>query len=359
MRSRTTSWRVFSEFLRRLYASRDVGEVSRQIATGIPALIPADISTYNAYSARQQRVDFVIEPAEAEFPECRERLARLLEEHPITSYFLRNPQGSAKRLSDFLSSRQLHDSAIYSEFYRIPRVEHVLAAHIATRPGAQMLVALCRRARDFTDGDRLLLDLIDPHLAQAYRNAEQQEELRTEMELLRRSMDQLEHAIVLARTDGSIRLQTTEARRLMQRYFGDSRRDADRLPPLLRSWLRQSEALANGTPPATARPFVAERGEARLFVRRLTCDWPALLIFEENLARPRPESLRKLGITSREAEVLSWAAAGKSDADIAQILRISFRTVKKHLEHVYTKLGVENRTAAAAVAHEAAQRPLG
>jgi DNA-binding CsgD family transcriptional regulator len=52
-------------------------------------------------------------------------------------------------------------------------------------------------------------------------------------------------------------------------------------------------------------------------------------------------------LSAREAEVLRWVAAGKSDAQIGAILGISARTVQKHLEHAYQKLGVENRTAAA------------
>ena len=51
-------------------------------------------------------------------------------------------------------------------------------------------------------------------------------------------------------------------------------------------------------------------------------------------------------LTQREAEVLRWVAAGKSDAQIGAILGISARTVQKHLQRIYEKLGVENRTAA-------------
>jgi DNA-binding CsgD family transcriptional regulator len=51
-------------------------------------------------------------------------------------------------------------------------------------------------------------------------------------------------------------------------------------------------------------------------------------------------------LTAREAEVLRWVAAGKSDAQIGAILRISARTVQKHLQNIYDKLGVESRTAA-------------
>jgi len=63
------------------------------------------------------------------------------------------------------------------------------------------------------------------------------------------------------------------------------------------------------------------------------------------------EFLRQyLSLTTREAEVLIWIARGKSNRDISDILGISPRTVNKHLEQVFTKLGVENRASAAALA---------
>ncbi len=57
-----------------------------------------------------------------------------------------------------------------------------------------------------------------------------------------------------------------------------------------------------------------------------------------------------LGLTRREAEVLLWVSYGKSSSDISDVLQISPRTVQKHLEHVFEKLGVETRSAAAAIA---------
>ena len=61
----------------------------------------------------------------------------------------------------------------------------------------------------------------------------------------------------------------------------------------------------------------------------------------------------KLGLTPRESEVLLWVAQGKSNGDIALILATGESTVKKHLEHIFEKLGVENRGAAALCAVEA------
>lgn len=62
--------------------------------------------------------------------------------------------------------------------------------------------------------------------------------------------------------------------------------------------------------------------------------------------------LEKLGLSTREAEVLLWMSQGKSDADIGLVLGISAATAKKHAAHVYQKLGVENRHAAAVRALE-------
>jgi len=66
-----------------------------------------------------------------------------------------------------------------------------------------------------------------------------------------------------------------------------------------------------------------------------------------------PTPLESLGLTPREAEVLLWVAQGKANADVATILGISEKTVKIHLGHIFEKLSVETRTAAAVVAIEA------
>ncbi|MGB8170928.1 MAG: response regulator transcription factor [Chthoniobacteraceae bacterium] len=71
-----------------------------------------------------------------------------------------------------------------------------------------------------------------------------------------------------------------------------------------------------------------------------------------NFDSPQP-LIDKLGLTPREAEVLLWVAQGKANADIATILTTTESTVKKHLEHVFEKLGVENRGAASLRAIEA------
>ena len=69
------------------------------------------------------------------------------------------------------------------------------------------------------------------------------------------------------------------------------------------------------------------------------------------------EPLLAFGLTNREAEVLLWVAQGKSNADVASILGMSEKTAKQHLGSIFTKLGVENRNAAALQAIELLGRP--
>ncbi|MGJ7501540.1 response regulator transcription factor [Variovorax sp. ZT5P49] len=78
-----------------------------------------------------------------------------------------------------------------------------------------------------------------------------------------------------------------------------------------------------------------EHAVAVAFLYRLACRAEA----------PLPEA-PAAGLTPREGDVMHWLSCGKTDAEIAALLEISPRTVHKHLEHVYVKLGVETRTAA-------------
>jgi DNA-binding response OmpR family regulator len=73
------------------------------------------------------------------------------------------------------------------------------------------------------------------------------------------------------------------------------------------------------------------------------------LLTLDNQQNDKSNRLQQAALTNRETEVLSWVAKGKTNRDIAEILGMSPRTVNKHLEHIFDKLGVETRSAAAAI----------
>ena len=104
-----------------------------------------------------------------------------------------------------------------------------------------------------------------------------------------------------------------------------------------RDFSDRERALLDQVRPALARLFRRTR-----LLDRARQAW----LIEDGAARAAPALPQLHGISLREHEVLRWVAAGKTDRDIAAILDISHRTVHKHLQSVYCKLGVETRTAA-------------
>jgi DNA-binding NarL/FixJ family response regulator len=119
----------------------------------------------------------------------------------------------------------------------------------------------------------------------------------------------------------------------------------DRLGPGLAAWL-----AGDPVPGAQFAPAAAESDfEITLLERRAGGQY--LLRAADARGPSSEEKLRRaLNLTVRESQVLLWLANGKSNKDIAQILGMGVRTVNKHLEQVFPKLGVENRTAAAGIA---------
>ena len=175
----------------------------------------------------------------------------------------------------------------------------------------------------------------------------------------RNALDAFGYASITVRlNDGRLMWQTPLARELLLRYYGS---EAPRTPTPVLAWLRRSvahvaEALARGEPLAEAPRMSVEQGARRLTFRLQQRnedasgdDW--LLIMQEVSDESVIEAI-SLGfkLTAKEAEVLYWVIKGKINRDIGDILGSSPMTVKKHLERVYAKLGVETRTAAAAMA---------
>lgn len=97
------------------------------------------------------------------------------------------------------------------------------------------------------------------------------------------------------------------------------------------------------------------RGEAQLIVHLMSKPDGHNIILEERNIAMRPSSPAGLGLTARQAEVLAYVADGKTNAEIGTIFGISSRTVEKHVEQIFHRLGVETRTAAAALALDAAR----
>jgi DNA-binding NarL/FixJ family response regulator len=163
-------------------------------------------------------------------------------------------------------------------------------------------------------------------------------------------------AAVIATAHGEVLWHSALApSRLMHFYAGDSNMIAmtgplTRLPTVLTNWL-----MGYAAAPAEERAQTVgilpngERLVARIAGAANRGSW--IVIFEEHAdGRDTTELGLRFCLTQREAEVLLWLSRGKTNRDIGEILGMAPRTVNKHLEHIFEKLGVETRTAAAAAA---------
>ncbi len=172
----------------------------------------------------------------------------------------------------------------------------------------------------------------------------------------RHALDTAGRTLLAAGRDGEILWCTPQAVKLIEEALPGW--DGAALPEPLRSWLRgiglRGVAKARGTVPAP--PTIAIDEARRLIFSLLSATSESEILFRISIDGTDAQTavLRKLyAVTVREAEVLLWVAQGKSNRDIAEILGLSPRTVNKHLETIYQKLGVENRASAAIAAVKA------
>jgi DNA-binding response OmpR family regulator/DNA-binding CsgD family transcriptional regulator len=157
---------------------------------------------------------------------------------------------------------------------------------------------------------------------------------------------------------GKIMWATPQAQKLLADTLAVNADDDFVLPDPMPQWLDQAQKSKAGTKAAAMAAFPGNEQLRLQYMGKLGPNEFLLRLAKDSGADTPAEFSSELGLTTREGEVLQWLSKGKTNRDIAQILGLSPRTVDKHLEQIYSKLGVENRTAAAAIAVNAKNRKL-
>jgi DNA-binding NarL/FixJ family response regulator len=172
----------------------------------------------------------------------------------------------------------------------------------------------------------------------------------------RAALDVSGRYLLAVNRQGTIMWATPRAQKLLADSLAAGSGDELVLPDALRQWLEGVQKAKGGSKALATASFP---DNAQLKLHYLGSAGPnefLLRLAKEASSDISAELSSEFGLTTREGEVLSWLAKGKTNRDIAQILGLSPRTVDKHLEQIYAKLGVENRTAAAAIAANAGRR---
>lgn len=336
-----TDLRAALEFQGRVAAAPDLEYFRPAVVEGLADLIRCDVSAYNEINPLSGENLWLSHPSPDQVAADGEAFMRNADSHPVMARH-RSGDPSALMLSDFLTAGSLRETGIYQEFFAPIGIKHQLAAMVEGPAPLVVAVSLNDESRGFGERDRALLDLVRPFLGVAF--ARVVERLRSErmVAALAAGAGERGGAVVLVGANRRVESASPGALERLRAHFGDA--GADELPAVVADWIAAGAGAA----------LVSRRGGAVLslrFVGHRSPPEPDVLVLDERRpGRPEPDALRGLGLTRRESEVLALVALGRSNAQIAVALTVSPATVKRHAENIYAKLGVESRTAAAAVA---------
>ncbi|HEY9817194.1 MAG TPA: helix-turn-helix transcriptional regulator [Candidatus Obscuribacterales bacterium] len=344
-----------------LYGSKSFDEFTNYVREAITELVPAEPSVFVTIDLRNRQT-FGRGPV-PHIPGLDELTQKHQHEHPFVNYQLSTLDFSAIKISDFLSEEQLHRSEfVYHRFMRHMDAEDNFTLCLPYAPQDALdnrasqvpdlvvdTVNLFRQERSFTERDRIILNLLQPHLMQARQTAQSFTELQQTQKKLQ---DCLETAgSILIGQEGRVHTMTQKAERLLKHSFHDFEHFSRGLPERLKQWVKYQRSLltSHNSSLKPLSPLKVEQGNKLLNVRfaaDISKDQYLLLLSEQKRPVLSAELLETLGLSRREAEVLFLVMDGKTNPEIASVLHLSISTVRKHLEHIYFKLGVQTRAAA-------------
>lgn len=330
-----------------IHACRELSIFPATVNRLFLTLIRCDSVSYNEMVPAIARSVAEIEPPMPDFDRAMAHWVRVAHQHPVINYFRSSGDGSAHQISDFLTRQDYHSLELYVDFYRNLKVEHQLAIGINHLDNIVIGVALNRSKHSFSESHRLLANLLRPHIARAYLNLVELQHLEAQIDGLSRAHEEAQTAIILWSRREIILHASTLARNYLRHYFGW--RDGRYLPSILADWARAN--LLDGNAPQI---YLHEHDHSQLEARfspQPKLHYTTILLREKTIRKPST-LLKTLGLSNREADVLTWLAEGKTNQEIAIILGMNILTVKTHLRAIFRKLSVENRTTAAARALE-------
>jgi DNA-binding CsgD family transcriptional regulator len=284
---------------------------------------------------------------------------RHFREHPLVRFHSSHPGGPTQRVSDCMNVNTFRNSALHADYYRRIGINFVMALPLRIDDVNVISVVFNRSHCDFEDHERAVLDAVRQPLAAIYRNLVACEEAGIGLRCISQLAADGGWQMMRVTLGGRILDASPPARRLLSRFFPEYASDPQaNLPAALLAWFARSRNWGLERVGINQRQhFTRSRLGSRLtvhFVPDPDVAATGFLLMKGERLDLRADHLTQLRLTEREREVLVLVTAGKTNGEIAAILAISARTVQKHLEHIFQKLGVETRTAAAVRALSAA-----
>ena len=350
-------WLNVLAFTRRIYAARTLDDLVERTFESVRSLVPTDILSFNQVgpTAAQTRHWISPDPIGLSRPEVAAHHYAHLRDHPVFAHHVDTGDPQAYRITDFVSQQRFEETALYDVAFRPTSVRAGIVMFLEARASVHAALSFQRDA-NFSDQELRVTQLLRPHFAMARQNILALEAARDRG---RRFAAQVTIDFIVI-VEGRAREFAGRSSQLLSTYFPRTERGPTGLPDIVDRWLRSVEdSLAHADRPAgTLAPFVADAPGRQLVIRPLIDAPEAILLLEERLTALDDALRTNLPLSKREREVLLWVSEGKTARDIAAILDVSPRTVHKHLENIYGKLGVANRVAAIREVYRLAEAPF-
>jgi DNA-binding CsgD family transcriptional regulator len=335
--------RRLSAFLHQLYVLQDEHTLVHLVVNQLGTLISGDnfmVGKHDPFARMPLNLCL-------RYPSTRPDLLKAVHEtgamkqHPLWELAMK-PGGKAKMLSQMMTHSEWSEHPMYRDILREDNVRDHLTIDFRLGTKFFLMVGLSRGRRGFRSSEVELLELLEPHLKQAFSNAR----LVSAAGLDKSSKDA--EVFTLYRVDYAARIQDWEGEKLKRFHacFGPQARYA---MEHLRVWLRcHIQQLNRGSLDRDIQPYRIRHG-TKIVEFRLFRQWGSEAYMLSQCFLHGADGPTVM-LSIREREVLSWVREGKSNAEIAIILGMSTYTVKDHLKQIFRKLGVDNRTAAARMA---------
>jgi DNA-binding CsgD family transcriptional regulator len=312
--------------------ARSALELVEATLSGLDEAVPADSISWNELDARGAVRWRVGRPPGAEAPGAFDAFVRSASDHPLL-HAQRGGGHGATRLSE-AAGHELARSEIFGELLRPSGSAFGIAVGIAGHGEERVVVALGRREREFSERERDLLDLATPVIAADLDQARARERLLRAVA----AEPPPGTAVLLLNRYGEIEHSDVRAERWLAEHFGAAEHPGW-LPGPVAAWL--------ALPPRP--PLISRRGERCLEIHLIPGD-PHALLLEERVESFREDALHELGLSAREREVLQAARRLGEEQEIAEQLFLSSQAVRRRLEQLEQKLGVDSPAGAIAAA---------
>ncbi len=367
-------WQRLNEFLKSLYTPCNLEAFPAQLMAALLEIVRADTAGVASCSLHEKnlpraRIVTFPDPSEGVAATAFTAQPENFFSHPVATNYIQTLNGQALAISDFWSEAELHVQApLYTGFLQPVGIEDQMSIYFELPSELKTLqkldafhykqdhigLILSRDRRNFTERDRLVLNLIRPHLKQAYDTLVAFHQVHHHLAQQQSATDQT--ALIALFTCGTVQWMTQKAGEILHRYFPPSKAPIA-LPDPLQQWISRQLSMFTSVEEVCklTRPLRLQLEGRRLAIRFSYCpkaEQLYLLLEETEPEQFSVESLKLLGLTKRESEVLFLVAKDKSLVEVGKLLGMSDRTAKKHLEHIYEKFGVQTRLSAVMYALE-------